>query len=261
MIKLFVKTWVNDWQWLKNAMISVNKMCQEPVDWHIAIDDGTQHKFADVVTQVHQESKKNLVTVYEASSLWPESLKIPNGYLRQQWIKMNSHRACGLKTFWIWDSDLIAQKPFSQEDFCGRDGKPIYWFTQYNAIMGGSDDHAHRSRMQMIKDIYGLPDVAFEWMRCIPIPQIGGILNHASGTSYWSKAFEMLCSNDQRFSEFNVIGQFCHLYFPDAFDWRNTHNYPGKTFSGGLGDKNFIVSQGYSWAGMPEAVSQFVKNL
>jgi hypothetical protein len=261
-LKLFIKTWVNDWQWVKQAMISVNKTCRDEVHWNICIDDGTAEEFAKVCIQVTQESpKKNNILVKEVSTLWPDAMKIKEGYLRQQWIKMNANRMMGDHIFWIWDSDLIAQKVFQMHDFCGFGGKPIYWFSQYNSILGGSDDNAHRSRIQMIKDIYGVPDVPFEWMRCIPIPQIGGILRHASETSYWKKAFDMLVAGDARFSEFNVIGQFCHQYFPDAFDWRNTHNYPGKTFSGPLGDKNFFVSQGYSWNGMPESVSEFVKKL
>lgn len=261
-LNLFVKTWINDWQWLKQAMISVQKTCREPVRWGICIDDGTREEFLKVITQVQQESGKELnAGIHETSEVWPEAVKIQNGYLRQQWIKMNSHKIMGEGVFWIWDSDLIAQKPFQTIDFCGFGGKPIYWFTPFNSIMGGRDDAAHKARVQMIKDIYGVPDVPFEWMRCIPIPQIGGILRHASGTSYWNKAFDMLVKGDERFSEFNVIGQFCHQYFPDAFDWRNTENYVGKTFSGAMGDKNFLVSQGFSWGGMPQNVADFVKTL
>lgn len=262
MMKLFVKTWVNDWQWLKQAMISVQKTCEEDVQWGICVDDGTSGEFQKVLSQVDQESKMLVhAKVFETSQLWPEAMQIKNGYLRQQWIKMNSHKAMGDDVFWIWDSDLIAMRSFSSADFCGFGDKPIYWFTQFNAMMGGSDDNAHRVRMQMLKDIYGVPDIPFEWMRCIPIPQIGGILRHASGTSYWSKSFQMLVAGDDRFSEFNVIGQFNHQYFPDAFDWRNTHNYPGKTFSGPMGDKNFIVSQGFSWGGIGQNVVDFVKSL
>lgn len=263
MLKLFVKTWINDFQWLKQAMISVEKTCKdEELLWDICIDDGTLNEFRSVLVQVEQESGiQPAASVWEVSHKWPESMKIQNGYLRQQWIKMNSHRVMGNDLFWIWDSDLIAQRPFSSEDFMDKGGKPIYWFTQFNSILGGSDDGAHNGRIQMIKEIYGIREVPFEWMRCIPIPQIGGILRHASGTSYWNDAFNMLVRGDERFSEFNVIGQFNHQYFPDAFDWRNTHNYPGKTFSGPMGDKNFIVSQGFSWSGLPDGVTQFVKTL
>lgn len=261
-MNLFVKTWINDWQWLKQAMLSVQKTCRDDVVWFICVDDGTLAEFNKVLEQVKQESGRFLnVMAFETSKFWPEAIQIQNGYLRQQWIKMNSHKAVGNDLFWIWDSDLIAQRPFSQQDFMDKGGKPIYWFTQFNSILGGRDDGAHLGRIQMIKDIYGIPEVPFEWMRCIPIPQIGGILRHAAGTSYWNNAFNMLVNGDNRFSEFNVIGQFCHQYFPDAFDWRNTHNYPGKTFSGPMGDKNFIVSQGFSWGGIGQNVVDFVKSL
>lgn len=261
MISLFVKTWINDFPWVKQAMISAQKTCKEEIRWGICVDDGTSGEFSSVIVQVEQESgKKYQVNLTEVSKVWPEAMNIHNGYLRQQWIKMNSHMLMGDDRFWIWDSDLIAQKPFSSSDFCGFGDKQIYWFTQFNAMMGGADDHAHRSRMEMIKEVFGLPEVSFEWMRCLPMPQIGGILRNASQTHYWKKSYEMLCAGDARFSEFNIMGQFCHLYFPDAFDWRNTHNYP-RTFSGPFGDKNYIVSQQFSWGGMPESVPQFVKAL
>lgn len=263
-MRLFLKSWVNDFPWVKQAMISVNKTCYDPVEWHICIDDGTRSEFEKVIGQVSQESpmnRSNTVHIHETSEKWPEAMTIKQGYLRQQWIKMNSYRVMGDDLFWIWDSDLIAQRPFSSQDFMDKGGKPIYWITQFNSMMGGSDDAAHNARRQMLRDIYGIPDVAFEWMRCIPIPQVGGILKHASSTSYWAKAFKMLVDGDNRFSEFNVIGQFCHLYFPDAFDWRNTHNFPGKTFSGPMGDKNFIVSQAWSWGGVTQQAVDFVKTL
>ena len=264
-MRLFVKTWVNDFAWLKQAMLSVQKLSLEEVHWFICVDDGTKSQFKDVLVQVEQERGEKSVplngSVVETSELWPEANKIQNGYLRQQWIKMNSHKLAGDDLFWIWDSDLIAMRPFSSRDFKDTGGKPIYWFTQFNSILGGGDDAAHLGRIQMIKEIYGINEVPFEWMRCIPIPQMGGILRHASGTSYWRKAFEMLVKGDERFSEFNVIGQFAHQYFPDAFDWRNTHNFPGKTFSGPMGDKNFIVSQGFSWGGLGQNVVDYVKSL
>lgn len=260
-LPLFVKTWVNDFQWLKQAMISVEKTCQN-VNWNICVDDGTKTDFSKVQVQAEQAIARGInCRTCETSELWPEAMNVKAGYLRQQWIKMNSHRMMGDDVFWIWDSDLIAQRPFSRADFCGFGDKPIYWFSQFNSMMGGADDHAHLARIQMLKDIYGVPDIPFEWMRCIPIPQIGGILRHASGTSYWKKAYEMLCAGDQRFSEFNVIGQFAHQYFPDAFDWRNTHNYPGKTFSGPMGCKDYIVSQAYSWGGMGQNVIDHVNSL
>ena len=194
-MRLFVKTWEKDFQWLKIAMISVQKYSDNPVYWTIVIDDSTKDRFQPVIDQVRQQnpSKTLNINIYQTSDHWRDSLKIQNGYLRQQYIKMTAHRVMEKGYFWNWDSDVLAQKPFLIDDFCVH-GKPIHWITQFNAIMGGSDDHAHEARKQMLRDIFGNIDISFEYMRCMPMPMMTEILKHGETSSYWTKFFNM-CIN------------------------------------------------------------------
>lgn len=253
-MRLFVKTWAKDFQWLKVAMVSVQNHCNENVMWDIVLDDGTFGEFQKVLEQVQQIVPRRTlnVRVHETSHFWKDSLQISNGYLRQQWIKMTAHRVMGSGYFWNWDSDVLAQKNFTIEDFICH-SKPIHWITQFNAIMDGADRAAHEARKQMLRDIFGLPDISFEYMRCMPMPMMGEILQYGEKSSYWKQSLNMLISGDGRFSEFNVLGMYSHLYFPDVYEWRNTQNYD-KTFSGPWGDKNYIVSQGYSWGGLSKEI-------
>lgn len=253
-MRLFCKTWQKDFQWLKVAMISVQKMCDSQTHWTIVIDDGTRGELDKVLAQVSQISGKHLgVNVYETSSHWADAMKIQNGYIRQQWIKMTAHRVMESGYFWNWDSDVIAQKRFSIENFMGYGGRPIHWITQINALMGAGNDKAHTVRKNLLHEVFGSTDVAFEYMRCMPMPMMTEVLKQASSTAYWEKSYELACRNDERFSEFNIIGYFSHLYFLDVYDWRNTQNYD-HTFAGEWGNPKCIIAQGWSWGGCPQDV-------
>lgn len=269
-LRLFTKSWINDYGWLKQAIKSVLKLSTEPVDWTIVGDQGSGMAIETVVEQAVQEAKASLrFSIHEVQEFWPECSYISNKYLAQQWIKMNAHMAMGDDLFWNWDSDVIAVKPFSSQSFIGKSGRPIYWFSQFNSLMNASDNAAHQNRMAMMKEVMGMPEISFEWMRCMPIAMYGQILRNGSSRIEWKRSFEMMKSGDPRFSEFNVIGQFSHLYFPDAFEWRNAET-SGPTWAGGIIDVNApkaefqghaLVSQGFSWGGLPNNVEAFVNAL
>lgn len=270
MLTLFTKTYINDYPWLKLAMISVSKLCTEDVHWTIVGDAGSRSDLEKVAVQASQASNKSVSTrIVEVQEHWPECSAITNAYLAQQWIKMNAHRVMDDKLFLNWDSDVIAIKPFTSQTFVGKSGRPVYWFSQFNSIMTGSDRSAHEQRMQMMREIFDIKKISFEWMRCMPIWLHGQILNHASSQPEWSKAFDMIKNNDHRISEFNIIGQFCHLYYPDAFEWRNAENaaptWSGGYVEGGSGSGSFqdhaIIAQGWSYGGIPDHVQKFVNNL
>lgn len=270
MIHLFSKTWVNDYPWLKLAIKTVLKFCKDPVEWTIVGDQGSKQDIEIVVLQAVQESKGALrYKIHEVEEFWPECGYISNKYLAQQWIKMNAHMVMGDGVFWNWDCDVIACKPFSIETFTGKSGRPIYWFSQFNSLMTGPDRPAHEARMSMMKEVLGLPEVSIEWMRCMPIALHGSILRNGSSRLEWKKSFEMMKVGDPRFSEFNVIGQFAHLYFPDAYEWRNAET-SGPTWSsgyveGGKGSgfiqEHACVMQGWSWNGVPPHIQEFVDSL
>lgn len=258
MIQLFTKSYSKDFEWLQLAMRTVMKMCTEPVDWHLVIEDGEGFEYMPTVHDARCSAFK--VTVHKVSQHWPEAMQITNGYLRQQWVKMNAHRIMGEDLFWHWDSDLLAVKPFGSYSFMGSSNRPVYWFSQLNSIIDPANPTVYQDRANVMKELIGLKEISFEWMRCLPIPCFGQILRHGEATSVWAGSHNKLKNNDNRFSEFNVIGQFSHLYFPDAYEWRNTQNYPS-TWGGQPNDRHALVSQGWSWGGVPEDLRKFVETL
>lgn len=270
MLRLATKTWINDYPWLKLAIKSVLKMSTDPVDWTIIGDKGSKQDLEIVVLQAVQESKGVLrYRIHEVEEFWPECAYIGNKYLAQQWIKMNLHMVMGDGLFQNWDSDVIACKPISVQTFMGKSGKPVYWFSQFNSLMNGADASAHQSRIAMMKEVMGLPEITMEWMRCMPIAMYGSILRTASTRHEWKKSFEMMKAGDARFSEFNIIGQFSHLYFPDAYEWKNAEamgpTWSGGYVEGGVGSGAFqdhaVVAQGWSWGGIPPHIEKFVNEI
>ncbi len=253
-LPLFTKSYVNDLGWLKLAIQSVCKMAMEPVTWHIAIEDAHLADLNAALSQV-PALQGSCVTIHPVglNSLWPEAYEIGNGYLRQQWIKMNAHKAVGTGLFWNWDSDLIAVKKISQASFMGQGGRPVYWFTNLNSIIDPANQSVYVGRANVLKGLFGMSEISFEWMRCLPIPGYGEILRLAAERPQWATCFGLCKTGEPHFSEFNIIGQFSHLYFPDSYEWRNTQNY--QTW----GDQ--LVKQFWSYSGVTQQAQDIVDAL
>lgn len=102
-----------------------------------------------------------------------------------------------------------------------------------------------------------------------PYPMYGEILKNGAMRREWDRSFQMMRNGDGRFSEFNVIGQFSHLYFPDAYEWKNAEangpTWSGGYVPGGEGSGAFqehaSIAQCWSWGAIPNHVKEFVDNL
>lgn len=262
-IPLFCKTWKNDYPWLKQAIISVGKTCKVDVHWTIVCDDGEKGECQKVIDQAQQQlGKKFLVALIETSEFWPEASKIQSGYLRQQWIKMTAHRVMGKGLFLYWDSDVIGKRPWDSTDIIGNSGKPIYWMSTLSSMQSDNHDQnrAFNERAVLLREIFSLPYINFEWMRCMPIAMWGDVLFHGEQSAFWRSSFDAMARSDNRMSEFNVIGQFASMHFIDSFEWRNTLNFPF-TFGGPLDDSRSFVTQSWSWGGCNDQIINFVKAL
>ena len=265
-MKLFTKSWKNDYPWLKLALKSASKLCRDPIHWTIVVDQGEKTGVQKVISQAMQEAKTSFdYVVYELQEFWPEVNGI-NGYYAQQWIKMNAHMVMGDGIFFNWDSDVIAVRPFSEKDFYGKSERPIFWISQFNHLLQHGNHEVHRARINVMREVCSVPEVGFEYMRCMPIPMNGAILRSASSRQEWSKSLNAIKNTRGGFSEFNIIGLFSHLYFPDAYEWRNADTQ-GPAWAGGW-DQNgncfqehALISQRYSWGGMEKHIEDFVNAL
>jgi len=271
-VKLFSKTWKNDLPWMELALKSVSFFCKEPVDWTIAIERSDNDALQDILIRLRLWNNNHSIRakIVKAEDIWPESSSM-SGYMGQQWIKMNAHLVMGNEIFWNWDSDVIAQRPFSQKDFLGPSLRPIHWFSHFNTLMAGNgpDNPAHKQRRAVMSQIFRFEDISFEYMRCMPMPMNGTILEHGLRNRIWAESKDKLIHADRSFSEFNIIGQFSHFFFPDAYEWRNAEAQ-GPTWSGGYKEGGHgsgsldgisIVTQCYSWGGVPDHIRNYVNSL
>jgi hypothetical protein len=272
MMRLFTKTYDRDLEWFGLAMLSVLKMCEEDLEWKITVERPDIHRLEKIIHEARMKDSykfKRNISVHILDDCFKDAMAIKDGYLRQQWVKMTSYEVMGDGFYWVWDSDVVAVRPFNTKSFISKNGKPIYWFSQFNMMLDGSGKEAHQQRMNMMKEILDYPNVSFEWMRCMPIVVNGQILKHGRTQKEWDKSYDFMLNGRKGFSEFNVIGQFAHLYFPDAFDWRNAQN-SGPTWGANLvsndnGNLEFsdggIACQSWSYGGIPRHIYDYVHNL
>lgn len=242
-LRLFSKCWCRDFEWLKLAIETVMKHCQDKVFWTIVVDHGEKAGLR------LPETDKIIFQVYEIQQHWPEASELGNGYIQQQWVKMNAHRVMGEGFFLNWDSDVMALRDFSVKNFQNPLGKPILWFTPFNDIIPGGDAVVHQARQNYIKSVFNIQEAPFEWMRCMPIWMNSEILRIGSSRREWNIVQSFMRAKEiSGLSEFNLIGQLSHMFFPDAYDYKNTQTSE-PTWAGPIDSKTAIIHQGYSWGG------------
>lgn len=263
-MQLFTKTYANDLPWFRMAAISVLKKCQDPIHWTVCIEEAALAKLADVIEEVTKRTGVEMAfTMISRESLAPDTAGM-DGYLAQQWIKMNIHRLPwnGDKV-WMWDSDVIALRSFAEQDFMGLRlptyCRPMYFFTPYNSIMCDEYRNIFNIRIETMKQIFGVREVPFEWMRCFPICVIPEILRCASERYEWRSLLVRFRAGDRTVSEFNVYGQLASMYFPDAYEWWSTQNR--ETWQGPFDNPAKITCQSWSYGGVPNVLRDFVEKM
>lgn len=268
-LRLVTKSYSKDLPWLDLSIKSVLHFCAEPIEWHIIVDDPDLYDLSQLVDNAVKKSYREDVKFfhYGMNRDWPEAASM-GGYYGQQFTKMHLHRRIE-GVFWSIDSDVIAQRPFTHKDLVGPTGKQIMWFSQFNSLMGGADDAAHRARQEVIKQVFHIPEAPHEWMRAMPIPMQSEILRCGSSRQEWADSINMMNNSNPGFSEFNIIGEFSHQYFPDSYEWRNAEiagpTWAGGYVQGGYGsgrhDGISIFTQSWSYGGISDEMKNWVNSL
>lgn len=264
-MRLFTKTFAKDVAWLELAIISVLRNTRSEIDWTIVCDRGERGLFERIISETQRFKRQDApsITIHsiEIQDHWKDAEGLGSGYIQQQWVKMNAHRVMGNDYFLNWDSDVIALRNFTSKSFMNAMDKPILWFTPFNDLINGGDAEVHRMRQAYIKNVFKIPEAPFEWMRCMPIWLNGEILRVASERPEWNRTNILIRANELNgLSEFNLIGQFSHTFFPDAYDYKNTQN-SCPTWGGPIDSTTAIVHQSWSYGGISEQVKAFVYGL
>lgn len=227
------------------------------MNWYIAVERMNRAQLDEVLSRAagHFKDKRNgdHFQTFDSEIVWPESQNIVDGYMRQQWIKMNVHKLIHDHLIWNVDSDVIFLNDFDTSNFF-HNGKPTFWWDDMNHLINGGYPP---DRKQLMMGMFG-GDCGKEYMRCMPIPLLGAALAHGSNTDIWKRSFEMCASGNRTFTEFNIIGEYCFRNFNDHFSWKNAQTTPGGTWQGEANDKSKITSQLWSWGGINDGIRKIV---
>jgi hypothetical protein len=189
---IFIKTWTGDLEWLPYCLQSIYKFGNEFEKIVIASDLSCLIEVQRIVDSYHSP-----ITSVVRVADWD------NGYIQQQWVKLNADSFTRSDCILFVDSDCVFHTPFSPESFM-RDGKPVLLKTKYGNLEGA----------EVWKDItssfVGF-DVEYEYMRRLP-----WMYRTSSLTNFKEKypqTYNHLRNLQTRyFSEFNALGAFIDRY-------------------------------------------------
>lgn len=203
-VALFIKTYKNDFVWLKYCLASIKKYCTGYEEVVIVCPRGDVPELLTFAT-----NGERVVPVDEYGE----------GYLYQQMIKMNAHNFTDCEWIQYFDSDCIFHSPNSP-DMYFRDGKPVMLKTRYGTLGDGDMWQSVVEKALKIK-----PE--FEYMRR------HGLIYHRSTLENIQIKYphinDYVMKRPQRhFSEFNFMGAFADHFEPDKYIWEDTATTPFK---------------------------------
>lgn len=261
-MRLFTKTCRKDFEFLKLAIASVERNVIYPrcsLEWTFVCDDGES---GDLEKIIKGSSVRLQFRIYEVRDHWGDAFDLKEGYIIQQWVKMNAHRVMGNSSesgrwkdyFLNWDSDVISLRRFDHESFMSMDLRPKMWITPYNHIISTdtANSEVHLQRQNFIKKVCGAKEVPYEYMRTMPIWMNSEILRVGSERDEWRHAKIAMLNHYPGISEFNLIGWFSHQYFLEFYEWRNTQEPLALPWSGAIGDQFAYTHQAWSWGPISE---------
>ncbi len=232
-LEILIRTHAPDAQWLEWCLLSCKQRVPEiPVTVVCPIEDYGRIK---LVTDKHG---LHLNAVYPAHK---------DGYMDQQWTKLNADHFCPKANYIIhMDSDCIwtagVEGLFTETEYGVQ---PLMLITPY-ADLGDNVPWKVFTEQALG---FG---VEYEYMRRMPLvfPRwiYKGVrdslrLAHPEGLETWFAALP-----NRELSEFNVLGAWCDKHARDYFDWVDT--------SSGHPLPEPVMRQGWSWGGMTPEVKQ-----
>ena len=217
---IFIKTWDDDVKWLPNCLRSIDKFGSGIDEVVIATDQSCEHR----VTKIAGSAK-----VYPVPN-WS------NGYIQQQWVKLNADMYCESDNILFVDSDCVFHTPFSPESYM-RDGKPVLLKTIYGNLDGA----------EIWKDITSAVvgwEVEYEYMRRLPWMYKASSL--VGFRDMFPKLVDYLITvEDKNFSEFNALGAYIDRFESDQYFVSDTAEWMPES----------VARQFWSWGGLTPEVN------
>lgn len=221
---IFIRSYRNDFHWLKYCLRSIDKYLSGFGKIHIAIPASDMGLY-----QHHGSEVVHLVDNWE------------DDYLGQQSTKLHADQYTHSDFVLHVDSDCIFTSPTSPEDFIingkavilHEDGVETPWVPVVARTMGFNMESEYMRRLPII-----YPKWIYEGFR--------EFVKRAHGMSLkeWIKIQPY-----REFSEFNCLGTWAWKYARDGVEWRLPHEMPTK------------AKQFWSWGGIDGCVEEMEKIL
>lgn len=208
-VSIFIRSFEGDFPWLTYCLKSIHKFA---------------HGFHEIVVAIPEGSKLDLT---KERIVYVKAGK--DDYVRQMSDKLNADLYCEGGAVLNLDSDTILIKSVTPEDFmylkavAGHyEQVPLWLMTPIqNVLSNDPNTHAWKRCMTKFSGI----EPSMEYMRRIGqlIPKCAyGCFRDFCQRKH-NKTFEQWASEQNReVSEFNLIGQFLHLNFPDLIHFHDT---------------------------------------
>ena len=227
-VDIFIRTYEKDLEWLKYALKSIRL--------HVT-------GYRNIVITIPDERLIAKSSDYVVIQV--EDLK--DGYLGQQFTKMNAHLYTDADAVVFWDSDVMACEPVDVSEWF-YNGKPIVYKTSYNSI--------DTPWKPITEKVVGF-SVEWEYMRRMPLVYFTDTI---AASSKWIEnkhkvtLRKYLNSQPYRtFSEFNAIGAYAEKFEGHRYEFIDTETVELP--------KN-KVHQFWSWSGLDskdlEQIKQYI---
>lgn len=221
---IFIKTWSGDIKWLGYCLESI---------WKYASGIGEVIIAADV-------SCINDVYLLAGDAIVMPVPDWRNGYIQQQWVKINADQHTAADQILFVDSDCVFHSQFSPESFM-RDGKPILMKTRYGNL-GGAEVWK-----KITEKLCGWT-VEFEYMRRLPWMYRSESLKNLRA-AYPDLESHLRSMKDRSFSEFNVLGAFIDRFESDKYFVTDTEEWAPES----------VAKQYWSWGGISREIKREIE--
>jgi len=163
-----------------------------------------------------------------------------NGYIQQQWVKLNADRFIDSDMVMFVDSDCVFHTPFSPESYM-KDGLPILMKTKYGSLGGAESWRGYT------QDHVGFP-VEYEYMRRLPWMYLSSSLKNFRDR-YPTTGQYLADLKTREFSEFNVLGAYIDRYEQDNYYITDTEVWMPES----------VCKQFWSWGGLTPDIESEIK--
>jgi len=222
---IFIKTWKADIPWIKYALASIAKYGSD-IDDIVIVSDESCVDEVRAITDIRVESVPD----------WK------NGYIQQQWVKLNADNYLDTEHVLYVDSDCVFHTPFSPSNFI-EDNKPILMKTMYGNLGGGEVWKG------ITEGIVGW-DLQYEYMRRLPWMYRTNSLY--SFRHYFSGLRTTLENMTNRaFSEFNALGAFIDRFESDRYFITDTEVWMPPS----------VAKQFWSWGGITPEIKTEIEGM